>query len=252
MQSFAGVSGVTGGPWPAFTATDDPTPGVGTNLEASWVGDLFGFFQAIMAQTGPTVPDGSAEKYDASQLFDGLLNALYPPCCYFPLATDTIPAGARLLKCSGNVSTRSKWLVTYPRLIAGWCGAPTNATASAWYRVDFMGVRDVAGEYIVIPNMDGLFIRGADVGNAYDPSGSVRTYGDVQTDAMESHTHDHIYAGAGKEIKSRADGTLTAGTLDYLIEGGSSAATTGHVNTSAATSTETRPNNTVARWCVSY
>jgi hypothetical protein len=246
MQSFAGVSGITGGPWPAFTATDDPTPGVGTNLEASWVGDLFGFFQAIMAQAG-VAPNATPESATASQLVDALRLISGTPGEIFGWPGDTLPTGQRALKCSGQTVS----LVTYPGLLNVYCGDALNPTATAYYKVDGGGARDIAGTNMVLDDMRGLFLRGRDAGASQDPSGGSRTFGDVQGFAMQSHTHDHLYSGVNeyKQDASAFDVGAEPGISDGPV---ASDIKTGHVTATATTAVETRPVNTIVTWCIRY
>jgi hypothetical protein len=253
MITLNGVGNIVG-TWPDATAVDDPVAGVGTNLEASWLTDLFGIFQAMLYQAG-MVPSGSQESKTVSQFINAMSTMFATPGELVPLLTSTIPKGARLLKLEGQTVS----IVTYPGLLNIWCQNQTpalsNATAPAFYRVDGVGARDAAGNFMVLADARGAFLRGYDVTATRDPDGTNRKFGDTQAQSIRQHSHDNLIE------------TLTSSTLKYTTGGGANmtldlsastggggfkTGTTGTNIGSTAATNETRPVNMIVTWCVRY
>jgi hypothetical protein len=175
---------------------------------------------------------------------------------YVYLASDTIPTGARLLKCSGTLASRTKSIAAgspYRTLLdAVWCGAGNNATAPAFYRTsDSAGTtRNASGNYLVLPNLVGQFIRARDASAAVDPDGASREFGDIQSASVDEHSHDEIQNSSHTEYTAK-DYQAGAGATFYGLEAGGA----GHLHTGATGTgigNETRPTNTVATICITY
>jgi len=263
MKSLAGMPGTTGA-FPNVISGDDTAPGAhdGTPLLDQWVRDLFGGFQALINGASIT-PSGSAETCGAaagnltgSQLAEAIqLICGYPGEIFAfpaPLATLDLPAGMRALKLEGQTIV----LADYPRLTtAVYCGDAANPTAGAFYKTsDTPGtVRNIAGAYMVLPDMRGQFIRGLDLAAAVDPGGSTRVAGDIQAESIKQHEHDKIYEGAG-EFKGNSKNVAADAIEIPSVEGTGNSLNTGATGTGigAGVTNETRPTNVALTWCIRY
>lgn len=129
---------------------------------------------------------------------------------------------------------------TYTQLDAAmYVGDASNATAAAWYRctdpANPSTTRNVAGNYIVLPDYRGVTLRGLDLGRGLDPDAATRLVNSYQADEFKSHTHPYggyIYQG------------YTGGNQIYA---GSGSNILGTVATGGA---ETRGKNAAVLWCV--
>lgn len=247
MKTLDTVSGISGA-WPDATAVNDPVQGVGTNLEASWLADLFGFFQAALYGANNTAPSGNAETKTASQILAAIRAHCGNAGEIVAWSSTTIPTGVRLLKCEGALVT----IASVPELVANvYCGDPANPTAPCWYKCTGAGVRDTAGTHFRLPDLRGYFLRGSDNAGAVDPDAS-RLPGAVQTDALQAHTHDHIFIGAtefGYDITAFDAGAISGASPNFATK----PLLTGHVSAGVDTNAnETRPSNSAVIWCVRY
>ena len=150
-------------------------------------------------------------------------------------AADTPPTGS--LECDGSAVV----VETYAALAAKiYCGDDLNATALFGYRattnVNPSANRSTSGDYIVLPDLRGEFIRGWDNGRGVD---AARVFGSAQADALKEHFHALDYAvmadpGAG------TNAAAAAGTQPTTY------------NTRSAGGTETRPRNIALLYCIKY
>jgi len=259
MKSLAGMPGTTGA-FPNVISGDDTAPGAhdGTPLLDQWVRDLFGGFQALINGASIT-PSGSAETCGAaagnltgSQLAEAIqLICGYPGEIFAfpaPLATLDLPAGMRALKLEGQTIV----LADYPRLTtAVYCGDAANPTAGAFYKTsDTPGtIRNIAGAYMVLPDMRGQFIRGLDLAGAVDPDGASRVAGDIQANSVQPHDHDGILTSEGAYTGIGSD-VLTGATKVATRSSGGDVIST--VTTGTDIGTETRPTNVALTWCIRF
>lgn len=143
----------------------------------------------------------------------------------------TPPAG--YLACSGQAVNRA----TYPQLDAAiYCGDSKNATALSGYRCtdpgNPTGTRSTTGQYLVLPDYRGEFLRGWDNGRGVDAGRGINTW---QADEFKSHFHTatQLINGSGSEQIYP-----TAGTGSRTNQ------------TNATGGTETRPRNIAVLVCI--
>ena len=253
MKTLDTVSGISGA-WPDATAVNDPVQGVGTNLEASWLADLFGFFQATLYQAGNVAPSGSVETKTTSQMLECLYLLCGVPGEIVGFPALTLPTGSRLLKLEGQCVT----VASYPRLLNVYCSDPENPTAASYYRctdpLNPSTSRNTAGAYLKLPDYRGLFLRGRDALNTHDPEGSGRYFGDVQTESIAQHNHDGIRVGAGSSLKLETGGGADS-VIDFVAAASGSTISTTSTGTgigSSAATNETRPDNSTVTWCIRF
>ncbi len=234
----------------------------GSPLHKKYVQDLLGAFQAILNGASMT-PDDNPETCGAtpgditgSQIVEAMQLMFCPPGFYHWFAGDTLPPGARFLKCTGTLASRTYNITgKYARLLYVWCEVSvpgSNGTAPAYYRTSDAGgtTRDAAGNYMVIPNLDGVFMRARDLTEIYDTDGSTREFGDHETIRVGPHIHDGLESGALPiEYKEYipASNVAVAGML--IVNGGTEVHTTA---TGLGIDSENRPYNTIGTLCVSY
>lgn len=245
LDTVSGISGV----WPDAAAVDDPVQGVGTNLESSWLSDLFGFLQAAMYGAGNTIPDGNAEIKTASQILAAIRAHCGNAGEIVAWSSTTIPTGVRLLKCEGALIA----IASIPELVANvYCGDPANPTAPCWYKCTGGGVRDIAGTHFRLPDLRGYFLRGTDSAGTRDPEVG-RLPGAVQAESIGEHTHDGIRVGAGSALKLETGGGADS-VIDFIGASAGSQISTTETGTGigAGTANETRPDNAAVVWCVRY
>lgn len=131
----------------------------------------------------------------------------------------------------------------YPNLINIYCGDALNATADWGYRCTNPASpstsRSISGDYIVLPDMRGEFIRGWDDGRGVDTG---RTLWSKQAHMFESHYHQ-ITGYAPRDSFSQGGAEVVLSNV-------------GNINTSSALSgnygTETRPRNLALLVCIKY
>jgi hypothetical protein len=246
LDTVSGISGV----WPDATAIDDPVQGVGTNLESSWLADLFGFMQACLYGAGDTAPSGNAETKTVSQILAAIRAHCGNAGEIVAWSSTTIPTGVRLLKCEGALVT----IASVPELVANvYCGDPANPTAPCWYKCTGVGVRDTSGTHFRLPDLRGYFLRGTDSAGTRDPEVG-RLPGAVQAESIGGHIHDGIVdstimtplkVASGGGANATIAETATAGAATYKTTATGTGIGTGTAN-------ETRPDNAAVVWCVRY
>jgi phage-related tail fiber protein len=147
-------------------------------------------------------------------------------------ANSTAPTG--WLKANGSAVARA----TYPNIDAAiYVGDANNATALFGYRCTNAGSpstsRSTTGEFIVLPDLRGEFVRGWDDSRGVD---SGRAFGTSQSDDFKSHNHTElIEANIGGSSSRPASG----GPFGQI------SSTTGMTG-----GDETRPRNVSLLFCV--
>jgi len=263
MRDYAGIAGNTGA-FPQVIANDDSLPGAndGTALVAQWVRDTLAIFQATL-NGASLAPDGNAETCGAaagnlvgSQFIEALqLITGYPGEIFAfpaPMAGLVLPAGMRALKLEGQTIA----LADYPRLTdAVYCSDTANPWAPAFWRASNnpATVRDIAGAYMLLPDLRGQFLRGLDLTGAVDPGGMSRVAGDIQAESIKEHDHDKLLA-AGSEYLVNGWSVSAGPTGSPSPTGGGASFVTGATGAGigAGTANETRPTNLALTWCIRY
>lgn len=148
-------------------------------------------------------------------------------------ARSTAPSG--YLKANGAAVS----VAAYPNLSnAIYVGDADNATAQSGYKctdpLNPSTTRDIAGAYIVLPDMRGEFPRGWDDGRGIDAG---RVLGSAQGQDIQPHTH----AGVVTTLLGNNGGT-GAGTQEIPSYG----------STSSTGTTETRPRNIAWLACIKF
>jgi len=71
-----------------------------------------------------------------------------------------------------------------------YVGDAANPTADSFFRADDAGgvTRNIAGQFLILADMRGQFLRGYDPGALVDPDGASRIPGNIQTDALQNIT----------------------------------------------------------------
>lgn len=133
---------------------------------------------------------------------------------------------------------------TYANLDAAiYCGDANNATALFGYRytntANPSGSRSINGQYIMIPDLRGEFMRVWDDGRGVDVG---RQFGSAQTDENKSHAHL-----AGRNVLY-----VGTGPLDFTATGSEFDLATGNITTDPAGGVESRPRNVALLACIKY
>lgn len=251
MKDLAGVTNITG-TFPDVAAQDKSSPSAtdGTALQALWVNELFGAFQALLSAAGLT-PDASTEAAGTSQILQSIQLVAGHPGEVFGFPSDTLPTGMRALKLEGQVIS----IASYSRLVSAvYCGDTLNPSAAAFYKTsDGAGLtRSTSGTYLVLPDYRGLFLRGRDTSEFYDPDGHDRTFGDVQDDTIGPHTHTGLAYGVNAYTGNSYPYGSTSSKEFITREAGGHTVTTGAATAGSGVSTESRPSNTALTWCIRY
>lgn len=262
MKSFTGMPNTEGINHPLIVPKGDTFPGdkLGTPLLAWWLKEVFGFLQASM-NGASIIPSGDADVAGSTdgdiedcQVLQAIQVMFATPGEIVGFPSDAIPTGARLLPLEGQDIA----VADYPRLISAvYCGNTANATAPAFFRHTGM-VRSTSGTSMRLPDYRGMFLRGRDASAAIDPDGATREYGDTQKDAIDNHTHTGVYIAEGVGVDTEVtavtadDGSSTTRMFAVGSPSGDSLVTGSVTTATADTANETRPTNTVVRWCIRY
>jgi hypothetical protein len=181
-----------GSPFPNTAAINVSIPGAGdgTEFKALMVNDHWGARQTLMAYAGLT-PNGSSEAFGNSQFYTALLYTCMPVGTVIMTHSNSDPTtlGYRFLPLSGSGVLRT----LYPDLDAAcYVGDANNSTADNWYRSDDAAgtFRNIAGAYIQVADMRGVFPRGWDTTAVRDPDGATRVFPDLQDYALQTHLHE--------------------------------------------------------------
>jgi phage-related tail fiber protein len=149
--------------------------------------------------------------------------------------TTAAPSG--WLKANGAALARAAYTALDTAI---YCGNTLNPTADWGFRctdpLNPTTTRSTTGDYIVLPDMRGEFVRGFDDGKGTDPA---RVLYSLQIDDFRSHTHGmgsrgNMTAGGGVSIDA-SNSYGFGGALTYAFGG-----------------TETRPRNLAALACIRY
>ena len=160
-------------------------------------------------------------------------------------ATLTPPTG--WLECVGAAILIS----TYPSLASViYCGDANNTTAIWGYKctnpANPTGSRSTSGQYIVIPDLRGEFIRGWDHGRGVDTG---RSFGSFQDDAFQGHYHN---LRQGTSVQGGTNNTIiSAQTQAYIVNSVVDPITDG-VHGTPKVASETRPRNIALMYCIKY
>jgi len=159
-------------------------------------------------------------------------------------ATTSPPAG--WLQCNGGVVSVS----AYSSLSnAIYCGDANNSVAEWGYKctnpTNPSGSRSTSGQYIVLIDLRGEFIRGWDNGRGVDGG---RGFGLFQADAFQGHWHSFNttfmpQSGSSTQCASNNSGTQTDRVKSPISDG---------VNGNPRTASETRPRNISLMYCIKY
>jgi len=149
--------------------------------------------------------------------------------------TSTAPSG--WLKANGAAVLRSAYTALDTAI---YCGDTLNPTADWGFRctdpLNPTTTRSTTGDYIVLPDMRGEFIRGFDDGKGSDPA---RVMYALQLDQYRLHTH-----GLGQRLNLTAGGGIAIDASNAHAYAGS--------ETYGAGGSETRPRNLAALACIRY
>lgn len=243
------------GAFPNTLAVNVTTPGAGDGTEfiAAGVNDSWGFHQALMAYAGLT-PDSVTEAPGTSQMVEAMQKSFGHPgeVCMWHGQADPATLGIRLLLLEKQGILRAN----YADLdTAVYCGDGNNGTWDYYYHADDAAgtIRNIVGNYLILPDSRGCTVRGYDPTNLRDPLGSVRKFPDIQVDAMEQHGHVLQSNTSNFYCLHRGD-TYAAGTdkLWYPSASSGSDDLEAKAVSGATTSTETRMVNLGVKLCVRY
>jgi len=101
-----------------------------------------------------------------------------------------------------------------------YCGDVNNATADSFYHADDAAgtIRNIAGDYLILPDMRGYATRGLDKSGLVDPQGAGRIVGSVQNDALQNITGDFDIRAGNPNI------VVTNGVFNIVVGGGATLA----------------------------
>jgi len=249
-----------GNPFPTTQAINVSSPGAGDGTEfiALMVNDIWGSKQAIMYHAFLT-PSGSSETYSSSQILQALKNGLSPVGTVLMTHAQSDPTslGFRLLLMNGQGIFRAN----YPELdTICYVGDPNNGVADAYYHADDAAgaIRNTTGNYLILPDMRGVFVRGYDPTALVDPDGAGRIFPDFQDHAMDGHDHS-CYFQTGGSPGAQEPGALYskdgggAGSYNLVAtKAGSTDLTTAGSLAGTNQSTETRPANYQVKFWLRY
>jgi hypothetical protein len=150
-------------------------------------------------------PDATAEANGSSQRTEAIRRVGgYPGVVIAWMGNTDDPSttyGVRLLELKGQGILRAN----YSELDAKcYVGDSNNPTASAFYRAtDAAGTtRSTTGDYLILPDLRGQFVRGLDTTGTIDPDGASRDIGNIQDYAIRTHFHYVWQYGASKYVSA--------------------------------------------------
>ncbi len=185
MKDLAAYVNNYDGTFPNWTAKNASGGGAtdGTEWVAGLVNDgMWGWSQALLSYFNMT-PNDVAESVNNSQILDAL-KGLCPAGTELMWGGDATAIPYRFLLLHGQGVLRS----SYGDLdSAVYVGDGNNATAAAYYHADDQAgtIRNIAGDYLILPESRGYAVRGLDIAGTIDPDGASRTIGHLQADAMQ-------------------------------------------------------------------
>jgi hypothetical protein len=220
--------------FPTLAAINESPPGTnnGTEFIKAMVDDEWSRTQAVIwhayhifagggndARNG--FPEGLYEAGD-SQHMESLAKAyaIGPgSIIWYAKSGDPVVNEDRVLILDGSGIDRTLLvdsLLVYDLLDqAVYVGDSENPTAPAFYHADDAAgtIRNTAGDYLILPNAEGRFVRSVDTTGSVDPEAN-RKIGDLQDDAVQTHAH---YNGAAsfstlESIETYGDTTADMGS----------------------------------------
>lgn len=169
-----------------------PGDGTGTPLDKVWINDILGFLQYTLKKGSVSISGaGTPDTVNQSDYHDAMRLSCGYPGLIVPLGLNADPAtfaGLRILLLDGS----GVLTAAYPSLVTNtYVGNTLNATADCFYRAsDPAGaIRATAGNYFILPDMRGRFLRGLDTGALRDVDGSGRITGSYQVPSIDEHKH---------------------------------------------------------------
>lgn len=258
----------TQGAFPDVVSQNVTAPGAidGTPFIKDFIDDLWGHNQDLMELAGLT-PNASGEEAGDSQRSEAIRRiGGYPGTVIAWMGNTDDPAsnyGVRLLELRGQGVLRS----AYPELDDKcFVGSPNNPTAPAFYRADDAAgtIRNALGDYLILPDTRGLAIRGLDLTGTEDPDGATREIGDLQTQKTRKHIHALSNQDGANEYGLQRvdyDDLGSAGTNDRNVEVEWGVTVNNLIMRASDTimspssqihDSETRMDNTAARWAIYY
>lgn len=235
-----------------------PGDGLGTEWIAEFVNNHWGAQQDLLNRAGLT-PDTVTEASGTSQSYEAMQKCFGHPGELVPWMGQGDPSssGLRLLKLDGTVLTAASYadLVT-----ATYVGDGNNAD------VNFQGffktsdapgtLRNIAGPYFVLPDMEGTFLRGTDPSAIYDPDGATRALPKLQASGFETHGHELKTLTAGWSANTTSV-TLTGSAGLVLSASGDATRLQARdliaeIINGTPNDSETRATNFNTTWCVRY
>ncbi|MGO4738660.1 hypothetical protein AB4099_19080 [Bosea sp. 2KB_26] len=185
----------------------------------------------------PTLGDASTKAASTQFVANAVSNAGVAAGAILPYQMTTAPAG--WLKANGAAVS----LISYPGLLAIYVGNTDNPTATSGYRcanpANPNGTRSTTGDYIVLPDYRGEFLRGWDDGRGIDTG---RTIWSAQAHMFQDHNHElTAYAAAGSFAQTGASVALSnvGNTAISFAKSGNFGS-------------ETRGRNLAALFCIKY
>ena len=230
------------------TSTFPPTtfPNVPYNIYKEWcMGDSLDVINANFKNFDDRLVTLSLSSEQIKSQFA----ATTPPGAVLPFARRTPPDG--WLECNGqrvDVNTYSNLAnVIY---VGDAENLGTNSTFG--YRVNSAGLRVVTGNFIVLPDLRGYFVRG--YGTNSDSTASF-LFGAKQADALQSHLHTFGYRDDTDDSQNNGVASGTDNVMSNPI--GITRATGGPITDLAFTGnvradSETRPRNIPLLYCIKY
>ncbi len=210
-----------------------------------------------MLDAAGLTPDSVTEAVDTSQLLDAIRKISGSPGEGVIWWKDDDPSvsGDRVLLLTGQTIL----IANYPELDAAvYVGDSANPTASAFYRTsDTPGtVRNIAGPYLVLPDLRGYALRGLDVAASVDPDGASRDMGSIQLSAMWGHHHGTTFYNIVGGATTRSSLTSSATALAVTDTGGGTlkaiGAITDGVNGTPLLASESRIVNIACSFGIRY
>lgn len=181
-----------GGAFPATTGKNasSPTSTDGTEFVQAMIDDEWGARQALMVYAGLT-PNAVTESSSASQALEAMKLGFISPGTGVIWWHDDDPAttGDRVLLLNGQGILRANYALLDAAVYVGdGSNAAVAAGGGAFYRADdAAGVTpNIAGNYLILPDLRGYVLRGLDVAASVDPDGASRFVGDAQVDAFQA------------------------------------------------------------------
>lgn len=220
-----------------------PSATDGTEVTKNMMDDMWGARYALLDRAGIS-PNSIAEAPGASQALEATEKAfgVGPGFIVEPHLNPAVLVNYRVLIPQGQGVLRG----TYDLLdAANYVGDANNAAVAAgggaYFRADDAAGTspNIAGLYLILPDLRGRVGRVEDSGATVDPDGASRFLGDNQGDTFQGHEHGTVQdtsSGAAESIGGGGNSTFVRNlpTVTTITDG---------VNGTPRTSTETRMAN---------